>query len=187
MIFSSNKENKTDTLIYVTKLVNSDTGGKCDSAPFHLPSRLVTRTNGEGTSRWLAESISVDDRYVLLTKWHGSAYRPLYISDLSSEEPTEPVQILLPNSTEKEKETVFSHPTFSRDPANSHLIYVITNAYGNFQSVVVYDTRTRSVSHVTTPEPNLKALRSIPWETMDLKVTREKIFFRANVSASTSK
>ncbi|KIM86274.1 hypothetical protein PILCRDRAFT_321523 [Piloderma croceum F 1598] len=139
-----------------------------------------------GTSRWSTESISIDDRYMLLTKFQSASYRPLYIVDISSNEPTEPELIILPNSTEKEEGTFSVNATFSRDPSKSHLVYLITNAYGDFKSVVTYDTQTRVVSHITTPVPNLHAIRPMSWETENLKVTRENILFRANVDGWSS-
>lgn len=167
-------------MIYVTKLINSETGS-VSSEPFNLPSSLITPPGGQGTSRWVVESISINDRLLLLTKFHSALYRPMYIVDISGEEPSSPEPIILPHSTEKREQTSFTHPTFSRDPAQSELIYLITNAYGDFKSVVTYDTKTHSVLHITTPEPNLNALRPISWEAMDLKITKESIFFRANV------
>jgi hypothetical protein len=181
LAFASNKENKTDTLIYVAKLIGSGTGAKVDSSPFNLPSRIVTPTMGKGTSRWMAESISIDDRYILLTKFQSASYRPLYIVDISGDGPAEPQLVTLPNSTEKEGETFCNYARFSRDPSDPHLVYLITNAYGDFKSVVMYNSQTHTVSHITTPAPNLRAIRPISWETEDLKVTRENIFFRANI------
>lgn len=127
------------------------------------------------------ESISVDDNHILLTKFASASYRPLYLVDISGEEPSEPLHITLPDSTEKEEETFYGHASFSLDPSQPHLVYLITSAYGDFNSVVVYDTKTCSVSHITTPEPNLHAIRPISWGTLDLQVTLDKLFFRANV------
>jgi len=186
LAFASNKENKADTLIYITKLIDSNTGAKVDSTPFDLPSRLVTPTTDRGTSRWLTESISVDDRYILLTKFQSSSYRPLYVVDISGKDPTEPELITLPNSTEKEEETFCTHATFSRNPSKGHLVYLITSAYGDSKSVVIYDTQTRTVSHITTPAPSLHALRPIPWEAENLKVTPENVLFRANIEGWSS-
>lgn len=123
----------------------------------------------------------MDDRYILITRQYGSAHRPLYIIDISREEPTAPELINYPESTEKDDQSVTMWPAFSKDSSQPYLVYLITNAYSDFKSVVTYDVQTGSVTHVTTPEPNLRALRSIPWETMDLKVTKEHLFFRANV------
>ncbi|KAI0063028.1 alpha/beta-hydrolase [Artomyces pyxidatus] len=182
LAYSSNKENGRDTLVYITKLIDSDTGASADSSSFTLSSKLVTPVTEERTTpRWFAESISVDDRYLLLTKMHSISYRTLWLVDISGPEPSTPEQITLPHATEKEEEISISSPTFSRDPVNPNVIYLVTSAYGDFNSVVVYDIHTRSVLHVTTPEPNMHALRPIPWETADLKVTKENIFFRANV------
>ena len=93
---------------YTTKLINSNAGAKVDSAAFNLPSQLVTPTTGEGTSRWLTESVSVDDRYMLFTKFRSSLYRPLYILNISGGVPTEPELIKL-KSIEKEEEIFYSH------------------------------------------------------------------------------
>lgn len=185
LAFSSTKENKKDTLIYITKLIGSNTDAKADSTPFNLPSKLITPIIGEGTSRWVVEDISVDDRYILVTKEYGSSHRPLYIINISGEEPTAPERIKFPQSTEKDDQTVTTLPKFSKN-SNPYLIYLITNAYGDFKSVITYDVQTRSVTHITTPEPDLHALRPIPWETMSLSVTKEHLFFRANVDGWTN-
>ncbi|EGO01081.1 hypothetical protein SERLA73DRAFT_72051 [Serpula lacrymans var. lacrymans S7.3] len=181
MAFSSNKENKTDTLIYIMDLIGSKTGANADAAPFHLPSKLITPTTGQGTSRWVVESISVDDRYILLTKQNSSAYRPLYIVDISGPGPYAPDLITLPQSTEKEDETAYTRSLFSRDPSKASSIFMITNAYGDYNAVIMYDIETGSVTHVTSPEPHLYALRPISWEISSIEVTRDRIFFCANV------
>jgi hypothetical protein len=123
---------------------------------------------------------------MLLTKFQSASCRPLFIINISGNEPTEPELIILPNSTEKEEGTFSVNATFSRDPSKSHLVYLITNAYSDFKSIVTYDTQTRVVSHITTPLPNLHAIRPISWETENLKVTRENILFRANVDGWSS-
>ena len=128
----------------------------------------------------------MDDRYTLVTRQYGSSHRPLYIIDISGEEQTAPEPINLPQSTEKDDQTVTRSPEFSKDPSKPYLIYLITNAYGDFKSVVTYDVETRSVMHITTPELNLHALRPIPWETMGLTVTKEHLLFRANVDGWSS-
>ena len=65
----------------------------------------------------------------------------------------------------------------------AHVLYVITNTFGDFASIVAYDTLARTAIHITTPEPPhpLHPLRAIPWETGGLLVTPVALFLRANV------
>ncbi|KAJ6606356.1 Alpha/Beta hydrolase protein [Mycena vulgaris] len=181
MTFTSNKENGTDMLVYITNLTNSQTA-TADSKLFTLPSRLVTPPPDKGNSYWSVSDISLDDQYLLLTKLATTAYHPCYIARISG---SEPELIVLPNATEKETETACHQPTFSRDPDKPHLVYMISNAYGDFLSVLAYDTVTRTVMHITTPEPGLRALRPINWPCADLQVTADYIYFRANVDGYT--
>ncbi|KAJ7272993.1 Alpha/Beta hydrolase protein [Mycena rebaudengoi] len=178
MAFSSNKENGTDMLVYVSKLTHSETGAIPDSSPFTLTSKLVTPPLDKGNSRWSVSDISLDDQHLLLTKLVTSSYRPCYIVPISGGEPE---LIVLPNATEDEKETAYHQPTFSRDSTNPHLVYMVSNAYGDFLSVLTYDTVSRSVTHITTPEPGLRALQPINWQCSNLEVTSQYIYFRANV------
>lgn len=195
LVFASTKENGKDTLVYSTKLINSDTGAKADPHPFLLPARLIApKMVGKGTSYWVPESISVDDKYVALTMYHGHSYRPLYIVDISTsgvdpDTTKTPEPIALPGVTEKAEETSYSSARFSRNPAEAHVLYLITNAFGDFASVVAYDTLARTVLHITTPSPpdpdparpSPPPLRAIPWETGGLLVTPVALFFQANV------
>ncbi|KAI0049720.1 alpha/beta-hydrolase [Auriscalpium vulgare] len=183
LAFSSNKENGRDTLIYITKLIDSNTGAAADAEPFSLPSQLVTPIpeSGEATANWIAQSISVDDRYLLLIKSHSSSYREIYVVDISGRTPAPPRLVRLPNTTEKLEETVTSSISFSHDPSAPHMIYLNTDAYGDFRSVVEYDLHADTVVHITTPEPDLHALRPIPWDTIGLQVTKDSLVFRANV------
>ncbi|KAJ7184401.1 Alpha/Beta hydrolase protein [Mycena filopes] len=182
MAFTSNKENGTDTLVYVASLVDSQTDATGDSKPFTLPSRPVTPAPEKGNSRWSISDISVDDQYLLLTNNFTSSYAPCYLARVSGGHPE---LIVLPNATEKEEETDFHQPTFSRDPASPHLVYMVSNAYGDFLSVLAYDTQNRTVLHITTPEPELRALRPINWPCVALSVTSEYIYFRANAGGYT--
>lgn len=182
MVFASTKENGKDTLVYSTKLIDSNTGAIANCSPFLLPSRLIaSKKVNQRTTPWSPESISLDDKQVALVLYNGYADCPLYIVDISGESPKEPELITLPGTTEKLGEISYRSPRFSRDPALAHVLYVITNAFGDFASVVSYDTRTRTVTHITTPEPSLGALRPISWETRALLVTTAALFFRANV------
>ena len=182
LVFASTKENGKDTLVYSTKLIDSDTGAVADKTPFLLPSRLIApRKEDQRTTSWSPESISLDEKQVALILYNGYADSPLYIVDVSGDSPKEPELITLPGSTEKLGETSYRSPRFSRDQAQAHVLYVITNAFGDFASVVAYDTRARTVTHITTPKPGLHALRPIPWETHGLLVTPAALFFRANV------
>ncbi|KAI0255441.1 Alpha/Beta hydrolase protein [Lactifluus subvellereus] len=181
LVFASTKENGKDTLVYSTKLIDSDTGAKADPSPFLLPSRLIASKIGKGTSYWIPESISVDDKQVALTMYHSHSYRPLYIVEITGTDTKEPELVTLPGVTEKVEETSYSSPRFSRDPAQAHVLYLITNAYCDFASVVAYDTLAGTVIHITTPETDLCPLRPIQWETQGLLVTPSALFFRANV------
>ncbi|KAJ6620304.1 Alpha/Beta hydrolase protein [Mycena sp. CBHHK59/15] len=182
MSFTSNKENGTDMLVYVTELTNSH-GSTDTSSPFTLTSRLVTPPADKGRSRWNVSDISPDDQHLLLTNVLSSSYAPCYIVPISGGQP-EP--IVLPNATEDEKMTAYHEPAFSRDPANPHIIYMVSNAYGDFYSVVAYDTGNHTVTHITTPESNLRALRPINWNCVSLQITREYVYFRGNVDGYSS-
>ncbi|KAH7911501.1 Alpha/Beta hydrolase protein [Hygrophoropsis aurantiaca] len=186
MLFCSNKENKRDTLVYVTELTGSKTGAKADGAPFTLPSRLLTPTTGQGTTQWAVESVSIDDKYILITKIVSSSCRAMYTIDISGPEPTAPQLVTLPNSSEKLEEISNSFANFSQNTDVAHTIHVVTNAYGDFDSVVSYDIETQSVTHVTTPQPELNALRRISYEMESLKVTPESLLFTANIEGWTS-
>ena len=182
LIFASTKENGKDTLVYSAKLIDSNTGAVADKTPFILPSRIIaSKKVDQRTTFWSPESVSLDDKQVALTLSNGYAESPLYIVDVSGESPKEPELITLPGATEKLGETSYRSPRFSRNPAQAHVLYVITNAFGDFASVVAYDTRNKTVTHITTPEPGFRALRPIPWETGGLLVTPAALFFRANV------
>ena len=181
LVFASTKENGEDTLVYSAKLVNSDTGAKADSQPFLLPSRLIAAKTGNGTSSWIPESISIDDNHVALTMNYGHSYRPLYIVDITEADSKTPELVTLPGAREKVEVTSYRSARFSRNFAQAHVLYLITNAFGDFSSVVAYDTRAKTVIHITTPEPDLHPLRPVPWETGGLLVTPAALFFRANV------
>ncbi|KAJ7736896.1 Alpha/Beta hydrolase protein [Mycena metata] len=155
MMFTSNKENGVDTLVYVADLAHTQTGAAEDSKPFTLPSRLVTPPPEEGNARWTISDISVDDQYLLLTNAFSSSYAPCYLARISGGRPE---LIVLPNATEKQEETAFHEPTFSRDPATPHLVYM----------------------------PELRALRPINWPCIDLNVTSEYIYFRSNAGGYTN-
>ncbi|KAJ7482383.1 Alpha/Beta hydrolase protein [Mycena galericulata] len=175
MTFTSNKENGTDMLVYVTELTDSKTGAAVDSKPFTLPSRLVTSPVESSNSRWVVSDISLDDQHLLLIQNFTSAYRPCYVVPISGGKPE---LIVLPNATEKEEETAYSKPTFSRDPANPHLVYMISNAYGDFASVL------SCIS--PPPEPELRAVRPINWPCTNLRITSEYVYFTANVDGYSS-
>ncbi|KAH8993158.1 alpha beta-hydrolase [Lactarius akahatsu] len=181
LVFASTKENGKDTLVYSAKLIDSNTGAVANNSPFLLPSRLIASKKGDQrTTVWSPQSISLDDKQVALVLQNGFSDRPLYIVDISGAR-KEPELLTLPGATEKLGETSYSSPRFSRDPAQAHVLYLITDAFGDFASVVAYDTRARTVTHITTPEPGLRAFRPIPWETNGLLVTPTALFFRANV------
>ncbi|KAH7925324.1 alpha/beta-hydrolase [Leucogyrophana mollusca] len=186
MAFSSNKENNVDTLIYLTDLTGSSTGAKADTAPFTLPSRLITPTAGHGTTHWTVHDFSVDDKHLVLTKDFGNAYKLLYLVDISGPKPTAPELVVLPHLTEKEEDTVYEQAKFSRHPDQPHLLYLITNGYGDFNSVIAYDLQSRAVVHITTPNPDLRPYRQISWDVESLKVTSGSILFLANIEGWSS-
>lgn len=181
MAFSSNKENNQDTLVYVTRLIDSDTGAKADASSFTLPSRLVAPSTGEGTTMYYPQSFSLDNKYLLIRRVYGSAYTALYVVDISGEEASPPKLIEFPGATEKAEDTAISNATFSCDANSPHLLYCITNGYGDFHSVVTYDLDTGLITHITTSSAGIQAIRPILWEIEDLKVTSANVIFTANV------
>lgn len=186
MAFSSNKENDKDTLVYVTRLIDSDTGAKADSSSFTLPSRLVAPSYGEGTTMYYAQSFSLDDKYLLVQRFYGSAYTALYVVDISGEEASPPKLIEFPGASEKAEDTAITNASFSCDANLPHVLYCTTNGYGDFGSVVIYDLDMGSVTHVTTHSAGIPAIRPILWEIKDLKVTSDNITFTANVEGWSS-
>ena len=141
---------------------------------------------GKGTTRWIVEAVSPNDQLVLLTQMQSSAYQPLYIVDISQENASEPTKIVLPNCTTREEETTYELPQFSKDPDSPNLIYVTTDGYGDFTSVVSYDLVTKTVLHITTPETHLSTFRPISWGIDALKVSKEYLFFKANADGWSS-
>ncbi|KAH0831155.1 hypothetical protein J3R83DRAFT_13730 [Lanmaoa asiatica] len=183
MAFVSNKENNTDTLAYLTRLTGSNTGATSDSTPFSLPSKLVTPLLRDGkTERWVTQSISVDDKYLLLTRVYGNVHQLMFVVDISGSEPGKVERIILPGATEREEATTASG-AFSLDLSNPHVAYVITNAYGDFDAVVSYNIDQRTVTHITTPNlgASVPVLKPIAWEVGHLGVTGACIYFTANV------
>lgn len=183
MAFVSNKENDTDTLAYLIRLIGSDTGATSDSTPFSLPSKLVTPLLRDGkTERWVTRSFSVDDKYLLLARVYGNVYQPMFVVDISGPEPGKVERIILPGATEHEEKTTVDG-SFSLDPANPHVIYVVTNAYGNFDAIVSYDIDQRTVTHITTSnlDVSVPVLKPISWEVGHLRVTDACVYFIANV------
>jgi len=98
--FTSNKINNRDTLIYISRLIDSKTQNTLDSA-FNLPMTLITPPPAEGspTARWSVDSFSVDDHYLLVSMAISAVHRPLYVVDISGPEPGKPELIVFPNST----------------------------------------------------------------------------------------
>ena len=137
----------------------------------------------KGTSRWISESFSIDDKKLLVTSWQSSANIPAFIVDISNFESEawspNAIPIVLPGTTEKDDEKL-KHLSFSKDPSTPHLVYLVTSAFGDFTSVVVFDSLTRAVKHITTPEPNLLAIHPIHWDASSLVVTRDVLYFKAN-------
>ncbi|KIY51562.1 alpha/beta-hydrolase [Fistulina hepatica ATCC 64428] len=189
-LWTSNKGNNRDMLVYITRLVGSDTGIKPDDgARFDIPSFLVTPApvDSAETWRWHVQSISLDEKFMLLTRVMSNVQRPLYLIDLSPLAsasagviPTfkPPKRIIFPGAPD---DCIINYVRFSKDPARPSLIYFLTDAYGDFVSVVSYDLDTEMLIHITTPEPSVQSLRPIPWNTSALHVTRDIVYFTANV------
>lgn len=93
---------------------------------------------------------------------------------------------MLPNCTEKEEETIYENPQFSKDPATPNLIYVVTNGYSDFTGVISYDLASKTVLHITTPEAHLNPIRPIPWEIDSLSVSSDYVFMKANINGWSS-
>ena len=83
---------------------------------------------------------------------------------------------------EPEEKTI-AYGSFSLDPVNPHLIYVVTNAYGDCESLVSYDVDQRTVTHITTPnlDISIPVLKPIAWEVGHLGITDACIYFIADV------
>ncbi|KAG8216031.1 alpha beta-hydrolase [Butyriboletus roseoflavus] len=181
--FVSNKENNTDTFAYLARLIGSNTGATSDSTPFSLPSKLITPPLRDGkTEKWVTRSISIDDKYLLLTRVYGNAYQSMFLVDISGPEPGKVERINLPGATERE-EAMTANGSFSLNPSSPYVAYVITNAYGDFDAVVSYDIEQRAVTHITTPnlDASVPVLKPIAWEVDHLGVTDAYIYFTANV------
>lgn len=174
-MYASTKQNGVDTLIYVTRLVNSGSDGIAGG-------RLLTPITGkeDEPTWWSILSISTDDKFVALAQNKSASYSPLYLVNIDEEKST-PTYVNLPGATSLKEETSTSYATFSRNPEESNLLYLITNAYGDFDSVVTYDILSRSVTHITTPDSMFHSLHPIPWDTEQLDVTDTYIYFAANL------
>jgi hypothetical protein len=122
-----------------------------------------------------------------LTMYHGHSYRPLYIVDITREGPKTPELETLSGATEKLEETLYSSPRFFRDPAQAHVLYLITNAFGDFASVVAYDTvsGTRHPHYHTRTGPGPASAQADPVGdgVCPPNATPTALFFRANVEA----
>lgn len=107
---------------------------------------------------------------------------------MSSDKLSTPLK--LPGATEPESETTSAPAAFSLDP-QSHTLYTITSAYGDFTSVVALDLSPLSsitlednaesvllVMHITTVGP-FNALAPINWVVPSLRhgVTRGQLSF----------
>lgn len=180
MAFSSTKLNGKDTLVYLAELKGTSAAPTTQSDPFELPARLVTLPGEKGTTRYLIHEFSSDETKLLVSQMASSTYEPIYLVDLTLSLPLTPVEIKLPYPTEEEAAISNKLPTFSKDPSKPNVIYMITNAYGDFDSVVAYDLDSQNVLHITTPTPSLGALRPVPWGVSGLNVAKEFITFRAN-------
>lgn len=184
MVFSSTEDGPANYHIYMTRLVDSNTGTTpTSSSPFDLPRMRITETPASGKCRWSTSSISVDKKYLALTQPLGSSYQPLYVLDISdpAKLPALPELITLPGATERQDNTSNSSIAFSRDPTTPHRLHFITDAYGDFRAAVTYDLNTRTVLHITAAEPALQAIRPIPWDIRSQALTDKILYFTANI------
>ncbi|KAI0032138.1 Alpha/Beta hydrolase protein [Vararia minispora EC-137] len=184
LAYTSNKENKKDTLVYVARF-DDMSASSCVKFDIDAISTQVSPTperGTRGTANWVVDALSLDDRFLLITRAVSSSERPIYVVDLSGPLPAQPEKLTFPDTTEPQSESTFGPAQFSRDPETPHLLYILTDAFGDFRSLVIYDLAGRQVmQHITTPGPGLGALRPVPWDTAGLRVTVEFVLFRANV------
>jgi hypothetical protein len=210
MAVASTRHNGTDTLPYLFKLRQSVSAPSLATSPgaetelnaFTLPMRLlmmppVTPPGQKRTvETWFPEDISVDDKRMVLAKQISNSHVEIYLINLpaideassTTRDPTaggeevypEPKKLILPGATEPPSST-YTMAQFSRNLEQQNLLYLSTDAYGDFRSVVTYDTDTGTVTHITTPGPQWGALRPISWDVFSPDVEKERILFTANV------
>ncbi|KZV98711.1 alpha/beta-hydrolase [Exidia glandulosa HHB12029] len=184
-LFSSTEDGPAEWHVYMTRLSDSKTGlSSSSTAAFDLPRTRITAKATNGRVHWDASSVSLDNKYVLLTDMKGETYRPLYVLDISDPAalPAQPERLILPGATEREEETSHSWISFSRDAATPHLVYIITDAYGDFRSTLVFDLDSRTVlRHITASEPSLNAIRAIPWNIKRHVVLKDMLYMIANI------
>ncbi|KZW00606.1 alpha/beta-hydrolase [Exidia glandulosa HHB12029] len=184
-LFSSTEDGPAEIHTYMTRLTDSKTGiSPSSTAAFSLPRTRITAKASSGRAHWAASSVSLDNKYVLLTDIKGASYRPLYVLDISDPAtlPAQPERLLLPGATEREEETNNSWISFSRDAATPHLVYIITDAYGDFRSSLILDLDSRTVlRHITASEPSLNAIRAIPWDVKGHVVLEDMLYMVANI------
>lgn len=179
LVYSSTKENGVDTLIYVTRLVDSDSIGVSGG---RLITPVIDKENNSELEPiwWAIMSVSVDDQLVALTQSKSASYRPLYIVNITDTK-SPPTYIDLPGATSPKEGIAVSYAVFSRNPNQPEVLYLVTNAYGDFDSFVIYDVNSRVVTHITTPDPGFNPLHPIPWDTEFLLVTDAYVYFTGNL------
>jgi len=186
MLFSSTEQSPNEYHVYLTPLTESSTGLKPDTTSrLDLPRTRITLSPPDSRAKWHVGSVSLDNKYVSITEIKGSTYVPAYILDISDRAalPALPTRIDLPGVTEAENQTSHLGLSFSKDPTTPHLLYIVSSGFGDFRNAIVYDVDKRTVLHVTTPEPSLRAIRPINWDIKSQVVTTKAIYFSANVDA----
>lgn len=181
MAYTSTKLNRRDTLVYVCPLIQANFGDINNSQPLNLTSKLVTPTAGQGTLRYGVESISLDDKKLLITLQRGNQYRSLMVVDISADAPC-PELVSLPGSTEPIEVTAVTSASFSLDPNTPNLVYVVTNGYGDYRTAVIWDSQAKTVIHITTPAlSGMKSLRPMSWDVLGMTVTQSCVYWRQNI------
>ncbi|KAF8312932.1 alpha/beta-hydrolase [Clavulina sp. PMI_390] len=200
LAYSSNRENGRDTLIYIHRLKDSNTQHPGDDSPFDISSGsyLITPlppTSPDSTDqksptlRWTAESFSPSGTQLIIMNMESSSKMTAHIVDISNlTQPGEPRKIVLPGVPPSAPgaldDMTMKHVQFGQTKETEHLVYMLTNAYGDFESVVIWDSVADTVRHITTPSQpgsGITALSPIPWDTAYLRVTPSIMYFRANV------
>ncbi|KAH7104558.1 alpha/beta-hydrolase [Auriculariales sp. MPI-PUGE-AT-0066] len=186
LLFSSTEENPSEYHVYLVDLTNSKTGLQPTSTePLDLKRTRITTSPPDRRAKWHVMSSSLDNKYISISESKGPSHVPAYFLDISDRAalPALPQRILLPGATELDNQT--KHPSFrfSKDPAHPHTAYFLADAYGDFLSAVVYDLDTRSMLHITTPKPDLHAIRPINWDIRSQTITSKAVYLTANVDA----
>ncbi|EJU04084.1 alpha/beta-hydrolase [Dacryopinax primogenitus] len=163
LAFSSNMENNKDSKIYMIDLRN----------PGWDPVKIFDNPGGNT----VASSFSADERYLIVSRGISSLNIPRFVIDLQNPA-AQPKQIHLPGidptTTVAIRSALFSPCVGSTE------IILVTDAYGDFASIVLYELATGAVQHLTTPDPSFRAICPIPWDVQLQVLTSECALFTAN-------